>query len=292
MAFQVKGETALVTGGGSGICLEFAKLLIANECNIAIADIQMLPEAQKLVEDHQSSDKTRVNFQKTDVTGLNQLQSAFDLALKDFGALHIVCPGAGVFEPPWSNFWNLNGGTDNIITSFYKTIEINLSHPIRATQFAIDSFTRQNLNHGAVILVGSIAAQTAVFAAPLYAPIRHAISGFVRSLGLLETTHNIRVNAVAPGVVKTPLWADDLEKEKWVDAEKDVWIMPKVVAEVMMNCVQKEECIGGTVWEVGAQTRMVELLNDPGPTVMGHPAFNVKVAVESSLKLMGETYGK
>jgi len=99
MAFQVNGKTALVTGGGSGICLEFTKLLNSNDCNVVIADLQLLPEAQKLVDGHSDASKPRVIFQKTDVTDWNQLQAAFDIALQEFGYLHLVCPGAGVFEP-------------------------------------------------------------------------------------------------------------------------------------------------------------------------------------------------
>lgn len=105
MAFQVDDKTALVTGGGSGICLEFSKLLLEKGCNVVIADLALQPEAQEVIRDR--SFKGRAIFVKTDVTDWKQLEAAFGATLKEFGTLDIVCPGAGVYEPvgririPW-----------------------------------------------------------------------------------------------------------------------------------------------------------------------------------------------
>jgi NAD(P)-dependent dehydrogenase (short-subunit alcohol dehydrogenase family) len=98
MALQVNGKTALVTGGGSGICLEFTKILIANGCNVVVADLALSPEAQGLVNGRAGA-KAKAHFQKTDVTDWTQLGAAFATAIKEFGRLDIVCPGAGIFEP-------------------------------------------------------------------------------------------------------------------------------------------------------------------------------------------------
>ena len=97
MALQVSGKTALVTGGGSGICLAFTKLLLENHCNVVIADIQLVPEAQEFLE--KTNGKAKVIFKKTDVADWAQLKAAFDAAIETFGKLDIVCPGAGIFEP-------------------------------------------------------------------------------------------------------------------------------------------------------------------------------------------------
>jgi NAD(P)-dependent dehydrogenase (short-subunit alcohol dehydrogenase family) len=97
MALQISGKTALVTGGGSGICLELTKKLLAGGCNVLVADLSLRPEAEEVIKDGGKSAKAV--FVKTDVTSWAELQNAFDSAIKSFGRLDIVVPGAGVFEP-------------------------------------------------------------------------------------------------------------------------------------------------------------------------------------------------
>lgn len=87
-----------------GINYEFAKLLLSNGCNVIIADLALLEAAQELLDTHTST-SPRAIFQKTDVTDWTQLSGLFELADEEFGDLHLVCPGAGIFEPPFSNFW-------------------------------------------------------------------------------------------------------------------------------------------------------------------------------------------
>jgi NAD(P)-dependent dehydrogenase (short-subunit alcohol dehydrogenase family) len=108
-----------------------------------------------------------------------------------------------------SSFWNFNKGADTNESSSFKSIDINFTHPIRTTQLAIDYFIRQKLGHGVVVLISSIAAQMPLLPIPLYTTSKHAISGFTRSLAHLEPTLNIRVNAVAPGTVLTPIWSSE-----------------------------------------------------------------------------------
>ena len=265
MAFNVKGKTALVTGAGSGICLEFSKLLLERGCNVLAADLALRPEAEEAFNKYQKG-SPRVVFQKTDVADWKQLRAAFDKAVEEFGDLDIVNPGAGTFEPvscrpscrvfglkhwtPWSgthracrvetqlapsdtfqewtNFWYPTSGVDSDETSSYKIFDLNISHPIRASQLAIDYFKRLHKSPltGAIVHISSIAAQMPLLPVPLYSASKHAISAFVRSLAPLESV-GIRVNAVAPGIVKTPLWTD--EKLAWVDdsVEPGFFLHPK-----------------------------------------------------------------
>jgi NAD(P)-dependent dehydrogenase (short-subunit alcohol dehydrogenase family) len=212
MALNVSGKTALMTGGGSDISLEFTKLLLSHGCNV-------------------------------------------------------------------------------VITSSFKTLDINVTHPIRATQLAIDSFMRQKLGHGLVVIISSIAAQSAFLTALMYAASKHAMSGFTRSLADLEPKLNIRVNAVAPGCVKTPLWTQD--KLTWVDEEVDMWVTAEKVAQVMLDLVQDPKNVGGTVLEVGVdKVRSVQELNDPGPQGRGHTLERLAVATTDVYGLIESQFVK
>jgi hypothetical protein len=72
---------------------------------------------------------------------------------------------------------------------------------------------------------------------------------------------NIRVNGVAPGVIKTPLWTEHPEKMTFLDETKDAWATPEEVAVAMFRCLEEAELGGGKILEVGAkQTRLVEAL--------------------------------
>jgi hypothetical protein len=102
----------------------------------------------------------------------------------------------------------------------------------------------------------------------MYGASKFGITGFVRCLTDLEQV-GIRVNAVAPGVVRTPLWTEHPEKLKNVDEAQDAWVTPQECAEAMLQCVENDEYIGGTVLEVGkGNTRRVQVFNDPGPDML------------------------
>jgi NAD(P)-dependent dehydrogenase (short-subunit alcohol dehydrogenase family) len=112
----------------------------------------------------------------------------------------------------------------------------------------------------------------------------------VRSLADLERSLNIRVNAVAPGRVKTPLWTAD--KLEWVDEDAEPWVTTEKVAQTMLDLVTKPENVGGTVLEVGVDVvRSVQELNDPGPQGRGHAAKNVAAAVKNVYGLIEENFG-
>lgn len=201
-----------------------------------------------------------------------------DKAVSEFGSFDIVCPGAGVFEQPTSNFWHPPGSRtsrDFVDANHYTALDINLTHPIRTTQLALQHWlapenAAQQTAAAApkrVINVASMAGYTPVFTAPLYAATKFGVIGFTRSLARLEADVGIRVSAVAPGPVSTPLLLEPQDKRDLFDASKDVYTTPEAVAEAMLLLVESEEHAGGTILEVGSgYTRTVSLRNDPGPT--------------------------
>ena len=124
----------------------------------------------------------------------------------------------------------------------------------------------------------------------------------------------MRVTAVAPGVVKTPLWTEHPEKLKLI-AKEDEWVTPEFVAEVMTLLVEQEvvevdaggmgiasglstgdaregtkkvAVKGGMILEVAkGKVRLVEQFNDPGPSGEGNTAGNMSVAEEEIFRRLG-----
>ncbi|KAJ4375966.1 hypothetical protein N0V83_001246 [Neocucurbitaria cava] len=289
--YSVKGKSAIVTGAGSGINFSFAALLLSKGCNVLIADLSLRPEAQALVDAHSSTSKPRAVFLKTDVTSWPNLTRMFTVGASEFGSIDIVCPGAGIYDPHWSNFWHPPGvpggkSRDSPEGGRYASLDINVTHPIRCTQLAIAHFLNpppgSNVqkaspqNPKRVVIISSIAGQNANLNTPIYVAGKHAMNGFIRSLAQLEDKIGVRVNGVAPGVIKTPLWTEHPEKMTFLDEGRDQWATAEEVAEAMLRCVE-EGVGGGVVLEVGkSQTRRVEALNDPGPSGAGHTVSNLQ----------------
>lgn len=186
-------------------------------------------------------------------------------------------------------------------------IDINITHPIRTTQLAIAHFlnNRTSGRPKHIVHISSIAGQNTTLAAPIYCATKHAINGFVRSLANLDKKLGIRVTAVAPGVIKTPLWTEHPEKMKMVADSTDEWVTPEEVAEVMLALVQQEQVgeiigdrsgrepqfkvEGGTILEVSKTVRAVGQFNDPGPGARpGATASDYHMVEEESYELLSQ----
>ncbi|KAF7853291.1 uncharacterized protein EAF02_011945 [Botrytis sinoallii] len=291
MDLEVEGKVAIVTGAGSGINLAFATLLLSKGCNVVIADLSLQPAATQLLTTYtftspdSSSPGTptppQCLYHSTDVTSWPALTSLFESTLSHFPAgIDILVPGAGLFDPLFSNFYNPPGtslsqdthhlhpppsleqplqGNQSDTTSpnvnpfpgSFHTLNVNITHPIRLTQMGIEYWTSSRRS-GRVICVGSVAGQIGVMETPLYHASKFAITGFVRSVAGLEEL-GIRVTAIAPALVQTPIWSHQPDKMTMLTSDQR-WIPAETVAEAMLELLTRAEYVGGTI------------LEDEGPT--------------------------
>ncbi|KIW06083.1 uncharacterized protein PV09_03254 [Verruconis gallopava] len=229
-------KIVVVTGGGSGIHLAFSKLAQAEGAKVIIADL-------KLSEDLKGFDNDIV-FQQCDVSRWSELENLIHVSITEFGDVpDIFVAGAGVFEPDWSNFW------DDQEDEQYKSVQINISHPIKLTRIAIRAL-RSKGKKGVVLIMGSIAGYSAHFASPLYSATKHALVGFTRSMGPLEEICGVKIVAICPGIVRTPLWTANpafVERYGYSDA---LAISAEDVAKSELKLIKEGRYNGGTILEI------------------------------------------
>lgn len=188
----------------------------------------------------------------------------------------------------------------------YAILDINVIHPIRTTQLAISRFLNaKQPGNKTIVLISSTSAQDTSIATPLYDASKHAISGFVRSLGDISSA-NIRIAAVAPGIIKTPIYTDSPEKLAMIDA-RDVWVEPEEVAEVMVALIERDTMSekigdysesgdisieGGIILEVTkGRARPVTAYNDPGPSGPGALASNMAASEQAARNMLRPGWG-
>ncbi|KAK5945411.1 hypothetical protein PMZ80_002616 [Knufia obscura] len=251
MPRSVKGKSAIVTGGGSGINLEFVRILLQNGCNVVIGDLTLRPEAEELIKEHTGNPKAL--FHKTNVASWDNLYTLFKTAETEFGTFDIVCPGAGIFEPPFSGFWNPPGSEasrDDIHGDRFLSIDVNLVHSIRATQLAISHFlssskpaSKDDLK--TVVHISSIAGEGNFTPVAIYSTTKWGLRGFIYSMAEIEETRHVRVAGVAPRVVRTPLWLEHDDKRRMCvgedEKEQGEWTTPEEVAQVMYKICTEDQ---------------------------------------------------
>ncbi|KAF9879442.1 nad-dependent 15-hydroxyprostaglandin dehydrogenase [Colletotrichum karsti] len=285
---SVAGKYAVITGAGSGINLAFAKLLLERGCSVLIGDLALRPEATSLVSQYTTTGTTprgsgspTAHFQPTNVASWPHLTRLWSRALATFPRVDIVVPGAGIFEPAWSSFWQAPKTTTNPRTASrdradaepgtYAVIDVNLTHPIRLSQLAVGHWTRER-RAGCLVHVSSIAGHAAGIGTPLYFASKHGLHGFVRSLGDMRDRVGIRCGAVAPGAVMTPMWREDPGKRHMAEGEESekLFLKPEEIARGMLELCENPEYGNGTILEVSkGKSRVVPLYHAEPPEGAG-----------------------
>lgn len=262
--FPAKDKILLITGGGSGIGLAFVKLFHSQGGRVLVGDLKLTSEAENFLHETEASDRPgSVVFTSCDVTDWKALESLVTTSVNEFGAVpDVYCPCAGIFEPPWSNFWddNEDGG--------YATIKINVEHPIKLSRLAIRALAGAD-KKGVVLLVGSISSLRGHYGCTLYTASKHAVVGLCKSLAAADDFEGVKVVCICPGLVATPLWEDrqdDKAKAYRYEEDTSPKNTPDEIAEAMLRLVEDEQYGGGTVLVKSPVEEKVVHKFEPGPT--------------------------
>lgn len=202
------GKTALVTGGGTGIGQEVALQLLQAGANVVIngrrTDV-LAHSAESLAEQRQSG-QGGVLAMAGDIADPETSRRMVAEAVAQFGGVDILINNAGIFRPtPFLQH------TAQDVDAYLNTI---LKGTFFASQAAIPEM--QKRGGGSIVNVGSMWATIAVGATPssAYSAAKAGVHALTRNLAIEFAKDNIRVNAVAPAVVETPVYETFLSPEE------------------------------------------------------------------------------
>ena len=194
MKYTFKGDTALVTGAGSGIGAATAKLLAENGVRVVVSDIDA-DNVARVVADIGAAGGGAVAH-VGDVSRPQDAQSAVALAQETFGALHLAFNNAGI------------GGTlkpagELEPAEWQRVIDINLSGVQYGLRYQIPAMLAAGC--GAIVNMSSILGLVGDANATAYVAAKHGVTGLTRAAALAYSAQGIRINSIHPGYVETPI---------------------------------------------------------------------------------------
>src|SRR5712671_5690910 len=231
MAGSLEGRAILVTGGGSGIGRATSLLLARQGAKIMIADY--VPDgAMKTVSMIKEAGGT-ADCIAADVSVTKQVEMMVAKTVETFGRIDGAFNNAGIEG---------RMGTDTATAAeenFDRTIAINLKGVWLCMKYEIPVMLKQG--GGAIVNTASVAGLVGFQGLPAYVASKHGVAGLTKTAALEYAKAGIRVNAVCPGVIQTPMVAR-------VTGRQPQLAEALVAAEPVGRVGQPEEIAEAVVW--------------------------------------------
>ncbi|MBC7634340.1 MAG: SDR family oxidoreductase [Acetobacteraceae bacterium] len=193
MAGRFDGQTAVVTGGVSGIGLAIARRLVADGARIAVWDVNRaaLAEANALL-------KTQAHTVEVDMTDADAVAAAATGTTAALGKIDILVTSAGITGPN-ATAW------EYAVADWKRVIDVNVNGVYYCARAVVPIMLANG--YGRIVNIASVAGKEGNPNAAAYSASKAAVIGLTKSLGKELAATEIRVNCVTPAAVKTPLFS-------------------------------------------------------------------------------------
>ena len=239
MKLNLSNQTAVVVGGASGIGLAIARAFAAEGAKVAILDVspRAVEAAEQLARDHRVA-TFGCTVDATDFAAMQRAAALVQEQLSDIQHLaYAAGMGSGKFGFP---FWNLSP------SDWEPVLRVNLIGAVIAAQaFAPPLVAKRR---GTLLFISSIAGQIGSQTDPPYSAAKAGLINFAQCAAKDLAPHNVRVNTICPGMIKTPLnrnvwqaWHDQQPIEQRLSY--DDWAGDKVKTHCPLGRWQQPEDI-------------------------------------------------
>ncbi len=191
---RLSGKTAIITGGAKGIGAVYAKAFAAEGANVVIADV-LEAEGEELTRELGEREGAEALFVRTDVTSDEDTTRMAQQAAERFGAVDILVNNAAIYFELGSKkpFEEIS------LEEWDKVMAVNVRGIWQCAK-AVSPYMRRQ-NYGKVINVSSVVSYMGAGGFAHYVASKAAVIGLTRALARELGSHNVTVNAVAPGLV-------------------------------------------------------------------------------------------
>lgn len=197
-----QGKIAIVTGGGSGIGAAVSRQLGSEGAEVVVADIA--PDSAHGVAAEIRAQGGKAHGYQCDVADAASVEKLIQFTVATFGGLDLAVNNAGIAGVRKAT-------ADYPLENWHNLMNVNLNGVFYCMKYEIAAM--QQRGGGAIVNMSSVLGSVGLPTAPAYTAAKHGVVGLTKAAAMEYVRNGIRINAVGPGWVDTPLLAEQFEGE-------------------------------------------------------------------------------